>query len=398
MTFTLLLDLDDTLLDSNMDDFIPAYFQALSNSLKDVVSSETMIPALLGGTKRMMEKKDPRRFLFEVFDEYFFQKLGTDRNTLQPRINKFYDEIFPDLHFLTKQRPEAIDLVQWAFSEGMQVVIATNPLFPRKAIYHRLRWAGLPPEDYPFALVTTYENSHFTKENISYFPEILGKLGWQNRPVVMVGNDLKMDIEPAQAAGLPVYWVRAEGDESMDQENIPNGRIGDVRTWLEATPAGSLLHSTQNPSAMMAALRSTPSVLEDIFIGFDEDQLGIRPGPEEWSIKEVICHLRDVEIEVNLPRVEKVLSQENTFVTGMVTDPWVVERNYAGQNGKQALMDFIDARIRLIDQLDQLSVEWDKPVRHSIFGSSNLKELVSVMVGHDIAHVQQVHCAKDLPS
>ena len=35
MNLTLLLDLDDTLLDSNMDTFIPVYFQALSGFLED---------------------------------------------------------------------------------------------------------------------------------------------------------------------------------------------------------------------------------------------------------------------------------------------------------------------------------------------------------------------------
>jgi hypothetical protein len=34
MNLTLLLDLDDTLLDTNLDTFIPAYFQAFSDFLK----------------------------------------------------------------------------------------------------------------------------------------------------------------------------------------------------------------------------------------------------------------------------------------------------------------------------------------------------------------------------
>ena len=40
MPITLLLDLDDTLLESNMDVFIPAYFQALSSALADKVSPD----------------------------------------------------------------------------------------------------------------------------------------------------------------------------------------------------------------------------------------------------------------------------------------------------------------------------------------------------------------------
>ena len=391
MTFTLLLDLDDTLLDSNMENFIPAYFQAFSNTFKDLIPPEILIQALLSGTKKMMEKKEPEHFLSEVFDEYFYPKIGIDKKDLFPKINKFYDEIFPDLKYLTKKRQDSIDFVNWAIKEDFKVVIATNPLFPLEAIHHRLRWAGLAPEDYHFAMITTYENSHFTKENVAYFPEILGKLGWPDDPVVMVGNDLKMDIEPAMAAGLPVFWINGEREGTNNRQDIPQGRMDDLRSWLVDTPFESLLYSDQKPSALVAAIRSTPAVMETFLSGLDEEKISYRTKVDDWSIKEVICHLRDVEIEVNLPRIQKVLSQKNPFVTGVNSDPWVVERNYARQNGKDALQVYTTARLETISYLDNINLEWNSPVRHSIFGSNTFLELISVMVGHDKAHIQQIH-------
>ena len=155
MPITLLLDLDDTLLNTNMDAFIPAYFQALSSALVDKVAPEVMLPALMGGTKAMMVNKDPALTLREVFDAHFFPMLNMDRNDLQPRIDRFYDEEFPKLGSLTSPIPEAVRLVEWAFEQGQRVVIATNPLFPLKAIQHRMRWAGLPPEKYPPAETST---------------------------------------------------------------------------------------------------------------------------------------------------------------------------------------------------------------------------------------------------
>jgi FMN phosphatase YigB (HAD superfamily) len=391
MTFTLLLDLDDTLLDSNMENFIPAYFQALSETLQDLVSPEIMVQALMGGTKRMMGKIDPEHSLREVFDDYFYTKIGIHREELRKKIDEFYDDVFPKLNYLTKQRPEAIDFVKWAFDQGYRVVVATNPLFPLKAIQHRLRWAGLAPEDYPFALITSYENFHFTKENISYFPEILGRLGWPDDPVIMVGNDLKMDIEPAMEAGLPVFWVKDETTLAGEHANIPQGRISEVRSWLKDVSNESLHHSMLKPSALVASLCSIPAVLERIVSTLNEDEFVYRSDSEDWSIKEVICHLRDVEIEVNIPRIQKVLRLDNPFVAGEITDPWVIERNYAGQNGKEALQGFIKARKETINLVGDLLLEWDRPARHSIFGSSTLLELVGVMVGHDKAHIRQIH-------
>ncbi len=238
MPITLLLDLDDTLLETNMDAFIPAYFKALSAALADKVAPEVMIPALTGGTKAMMVNLDPALTLREVFDAHFFPLLGTERLALQESIDRFYDDVFPTLGVLTKPIPEAVRLVEWALAQGYRVVIATNPFFPLKAVQHRLRWAGLAPEKYPFALVTSYETFHFTKETVAYYPEVLGQLGWPDDPVVMVGDDIDREVIPTQAAGFPVFWVRESDEASKEHQGIPYGKLESFRGWLENIDPG----------------------------------------------------------------------------------------------------------------------------------------------------------------
>ena len=68
MSLTLLFDLDDTLLDTNIEAFVPAYFQMLSEHLTPYVSPNLMLPALVAATKRMMDNDDPSRTLEAVFD------------------------------------------------------------------------------------------------------------------------------------------------------------------------------------------------------------------------------------------------------------------------------------------------------------------------------------------
>jgi FMN phosphatase YigB (HAD superfamily) len=391
MPLTLLLDLDDTLLDSNMQDFIPAYFKVLSDTLQDIVPPEIMLPALMGGTRKMMEKKEPERTLQEVFNEYFYKKIDLNRSNVQKKIDLFYDEEFPKLKYLTRQRPDAMEFVKWAFKRNFKVVIATNPLFPLKAIEHRLRWAGLAPENFPFILITSYETSHFTKGNIAYFTEVMGKLGWQDEPVVMVGNDLKMDIEPAIESGLPVYWLTNKESSSPDLPQIPQGRIKDLRTWLLKVPIRDMQHSIDKPSSLLAVLLSTSAVLEGALGANTVELLDFNLLPQEWSITEVLCHLRDVEIEVNIPRIKKILRDGNPFIIGENTDRWADERNYARQSGENALVEFMNVRGETLDILGKLTTEWDRPARHSILGSITLRELVGVMAGHDKNHIRQIH-------
>ena len=194
MSLTLLLDLDDTLLDSNMNAFIPAYFQKLAGYLADRVSPDELVKYLMIGTRQMMSNSDPRQTLRETFDANFYRPLGLDREQMRPVLETFYDEIFPTLQVLTKPKPEAVAFVDWAVAQGYRIAISTNPLFPRKAIYHRLRWAGLDPQKYPFEVITSYEEFHFSKPNPAYFAEVLARMGWLDGPVLLVGDDPELDI------------------------------------------------------------------------------------------------------------------------------------------------------------------------------------------------------------
>jgi FMN phosphatase YigB (HAD superfamily) len=390
MPITLLLDLDDTLLHTNMDVFIPAYFQALSGALADKVAPDVMLSALMGGTKAMMANMDPALTLREVFNAHFYSKLNLDHASLQGQIDHFYDEVFPNLGSLTSPIAEAVRLVEWAFEQGYRVVIATNPLFPLKAIQHRMRWAGLPPEKYPFALVTSYETMHFTKETVAYYPEMLAQLGWPDDPAVMVGDDIEREVKPTRAAGLPVFLVRSPGEGSAETAGVPQGPLESLRGWLEQADPQALKVSVESPQALLANLRATPAALGTLSATLSLDAWRRSPAPAEWCLTEIICHLRDVEREVNLPRLRKVLAEQNPFLVGETTDVWVKERKSAEQDGRQALVEFTAARKETIAVLVGLAAEWSRPARHAIFGPTSLQELVGFVAGHDRAHVQQV--------
>jgi hypothetical protein len=114
------------------------------------------------------------------------------------------------------------------------------------------------------------------------------------------------------------------------------------------------------------------------------------PAPGEWCLTEILCHLRDVEREVNLPRFRKMLAEQNPFLAGEATDTWVKERKNAEQDGRQALIEFTAARKEVLALLEGLVEEWSWPARHAIFGPTTLQELVGFVAAHDRAHVQQV--------
>jgi FMN phosphatase YigB (HAD superfamily) len=394
MSLTLLLDLDNTLLSNNMDTFVPPYIKALSQHVSTFVDPTRLVRVLMAATNEMVKNLDPRRTLMEVFDAAFYPELGVEKAYLQPAIDEFYTEVFPTLKSLTQSRPEAQALVMEAFARNDQVGIATNPLFPLAAIQHRLTWAGLSPDDHPFSLVPSYSTFHFSKPEAAYFAEFLAQMGWPLGPVVVVGDDPQADILPARRLGLPGFWV-VDGDAQswpVDEPQPRKGNLSQLRKWLAQVQPREVQPEFTRRTALLAILRSTPAALNTLLFGLDEKSWYYQPGEDAWSLAEMCCHLRDVEKEINISRLEKITTEPNPFLEGIDSDSWAKSRGYQDQSGSQALNAFIETRLSLINLLADLPQEaWQRPARHAIFGPTDITEMVKIITDHDRLHVRDVH-------
>ena len=392
MKLTILFDLDDTLLANNVNKFLPAYIKLLSQQL-DGWSSDQVITHLLAATQQMVNKSTPAKTLEETFNQHFYAALGTTRQALQPGIDHFYSQIFPTLRQLTAPQPGSQALMSYVMDKGHDVVIATNPLFPRTAIEQRLDWAGFPPGQTPFKMVTNFSDFHFSKPHPAFFAEILAQLGWQDQPAVMIGDSLQDDLIPASQLGLPVYWIRQ--NEQLPPGFDPLSRSGSlegVLAWIKMIEESKMEDPNPSPQAILAVLKSTSAALNQLVLPLTKKQWKTRPKKGEWCLTEMMCHLRDVDREVNLPRIKQILHEVNPFLPGILSDNWAAERKYCLQNGSQALADFTSARTELLQLLAQINPQdWHKPARHAIFGPTQLIELASFMVTHDKNHIRQAH-------
>lgn len=394
MSLTLLVDLDNTLLGNDMDTFIPAYLGALGAYLADRVAPENMVANMLAATQQMMENNSPKRTLKAAFDPWFYPPLGLVEAEMRGPLNQFYAEQFPNLRGVTQYKPEALDFIQAADQQGYRVGIATNPLFPHTAITQRLAWAGLGTQNNTFCLVPSYETFHFAKPNPAFFAEFLGRIGWPEGRVLMVGNDPDHDVRGAQGMGIPIFWISDGGDQLPERQAPPDGdgTLVDVHPWIKAQPEGTLVPDYNSPSAMVATLRGSPAALTGLLGDIPLSDWPTQPAPGVWSLTEIICHLRDVEREINLPRLQKITREQNPFISGVDSDTWAVQRDYNHQDGPEALDAFLDARVETLELLDQLTVEdWDRPCRHAIFGPTDLKEIVHITAGHERLHGRQVY-------
>ncbi|MHB1481542.1 MAG: DinB family protein [Bellilinea sp.] len=394
MTLTLLIDLDDTLLNNDINAFQKVYFKRLSEAILPWASPETMMAAMKAAIKGMLEKKTPALTLEEQFDLVFYPTVGTSKSELAEAIRLFYAETFPQLQFLTAPKPDAVALIETAFQRGWDVVIATNPVFPRSAVIQRLEWAQLPPSRYPFKLITSFETAHFCKPHPAYYAEILGRLNWPQNPVVMIGNSLEDDIQPVETVGLPTFLLREKETVQWRGSWSQTGPMAAILPWLEKIEADQPRSDFASAGAILATLQATPAIFAEIARGLTGGAWIHRPDEFEWNLIEILAHLRDVDREVNLVRILTTIRGDNPFLAGANTDPWVQERKYTTEEGTAALAGFTESRTQLLALIDGANDETlRQPARHAIFGPTSLKELLGFIATHDRTHIRQAYNA-----
>lgn len=230
---TILLDLDGTLLPMDQNMFIKLYFKELvTHFIPYGFSQETMIEGVNEGTKAM-SINDGSVTNEERFWSVFAKHLGPEIRNIEPEFEKFYLNEFNKVKASTTTNPITALLIQTLKDKGLEIVIATNPLFPKVATHARIKWAGFSPED--AAYITTYETCTFCKPNLNYYREILQKVGKDPSECMMVGNDVSEDMI-VDGLGMKRYLITdcLINHNNDDISKIPNGSLKDFLKFVES--------------------------------------------------------------------------------------------------------------------------------------------------------------------
>jgi FMN phosphatase YigB (HAD superfamily) len=232
-----LFDLDDTLLGNNMDKFVPGYFSILSQYAAVRFPRDQFLQDLLISTQTVIKNTDTATTNWEVFWGSFCARTGHDIVELEPFFEQFYAEKFGQLQAVTEFRPIAPELMDYCFGRELQVVVATNPLFPRTAVEQRLDWAGLPVTKFTYDLVTTMENMHAAKPHAAYYQEILAHLNCPPERALMAGDSWENDIVPAANLGLFTWFIPTEATPEPLDTAVPLtgcGTLEQLYAWLKS--------------------------------------------------------------------------------------------------------------------------------------------------------------------
>lgn len=389
MTVTLLFDLDDTLLHTNMDRFLPGYFEILGQALECFGTQERITEQIQFAVQKMVANTDPSKTLKEIFDQHFYEPLGTTEETCQGILATFYRDEYPQLKPITQTKPESISLMAWCRSQGMIIAIATNPLFPQTATRQRIQWAGLDPDE--FAFYTTYNDFHFTKPNLSYYAEVIGRLGWPEGPIVMIGDNLTLDLLPMQTIGFETFWIDPESQNTHQS----SGALSDVKSWLtKVRHHDNKLNNHRDVN--LAILQSTPAVFDSWLRHPPTHHLWEKPSKKLQQYTNILLKLTEAEKNIFLPYCENIyanLSELNPAINNIHIKTL---SDNPDQKPQEAFSEFLTARQKTLSIINEV-------LKISLNNKSNainkkhpdaLEALMGVMSQHDRHHLHQ--CVKKL--
>jgi len=208
-----LFDLDGTLIHFDHVLFVKKYVSLLSKKLAHLTDPIKFSEQLLTATGLMIQSTDGSKTNAEVFWEYLNTTTKLPKDTLDPLIENFYDNDFEQLKEIVTV-PEILPIISKIIKKNIPITVATNPVFPIKAVKNRLAWAGL--QDIDFQHITTYESSHYCKPNLQYFQEIADTLGAKPEECLMIGNDVSEDLA-AGKIGMKTYLLT---DYILNRQNI----------------------------------------------------------------------------------------------------------------------------------------------------------------------------------
>lgn len=241
---TILFDLDGTLLPMDMKEFTDTYMMLLENRLisSGYDNAKEIIKAVWAGVEAMVANTGLVTNE-ECFWRTFERVLAKDdekldrkyKRKLEKEINRFYKEDFSMTRYVAHPTDLVNDVIEILKKKGYQLVVATNPLFPEVATTERLSWTGLNLDD--FSLITTYENSCYSKPDLNYYRFILKTLDKDPEDCLMVGNSVQEDM-CARQLGIDVFlldeFVINEKNEDVFELKKGNWRL--FKEYVSALP------------------------------------------------------------------------------------------------------------------------------------------------------------------
>lgn len=228
-------DLDGTLLPMELQEFLEKYMGAIGAfAAKKGMDAEAFQKGLHTGIKAMTTDDTPTCNA-DIFWDMFFGIVPEDRDRWITLFLEFYEYEFGLIGKDVEANPFVARTIATLREKGYPLILATMPMFPRRAVEWRCEWAGVDPA--VFDRITTFENSASVKPKPAYFEENLKAIGLKGEEVLMVGNNTREDLA-CLPLGMDAYLVTDHiiNPNDFDIANVKHGTFEEFYAWVQTLP------------------------------------------------------------------------------------------------------------------------------------------------------------------
>lgn len=135
---------------------------------------------------------------------------------------------------------------------------------------------------------------------------------------------------------------------------------------------------------------SGPARVRHAISGMDAGQLNRRPPGSDWSCRDIVLHLADMEI-VRATRMFAIIAEENPVIAAVDEDLYKRRLHYLWRDPELAMALFQHLRFALGEMLEQCDkAAFARTGQHATGGEISLAALVIRGARHSEEHVEQI--------
>jgi uncharacterized damage-inducible protein DinB len=137
------------------------------------------------------------------------------------------------------------------------------------------------------------------------------------------------------------------------------------------------------------SLRFTPLIIERLVKQLPDSAFDERFDPDRFTLREALCHLADWE-PFFLERLKGAVTQDNFQITAYDEGQLAIDNDYTHQDVRKALERYKAGREAYANYAESLTAEQlDRPAFHPEQGALTAGDLIDIVVGHDVYHIEQ---------
>jgi hypothetical protein len=144
---------------------------------------------------------------------------------------------------------------------------------------------------------------------------------------------------------------------------------------------------------ILTLLSEHPKRIAELTAGRPATQLHTEPKPDEWSVNDVLAHVRACA-DVWGGAIARIIAEDEPTLKGLNPRTWIKQTDYPDLTFRASLRAFVKQRSELLSVLEPLPPEgWSRTATVLAWGQryeKSVREFADKLASHERMHVTQI--------